>query len=118
MVGLNTVVCGIGSEVESAMVLLFISILILLQALLVESEFLSSIMSLGCAIFSLLTAKEHLFILLSFVVEEALVVGLCLYDDDEGSEAVVNERKVIQDDQTFKVISYKYVVTQLCILSM
>ena len=82
--GLNTVVCGIGSEVES-MVLLFI--LILLQALL---GFLSSIMSLG---FSLLTAKEHFFLVLSF--EEALVVGL-LFDDEQGSDAVVDERKVIQ----------------------
>ena len=76
MVGLNTVVFGIGSEVESAMV---ISILLLLQALLVESGFLSSIMSFGCELLSLLTAKEHFFIVLSFVVEEALVVGLYLY---------------------------------------
>ena len=76
MVGLNTVVFGIGSEVESAMV---ISILLLLQALLVESGFLSSIMSFGCELLSLLTAKEHFFIVLSFVVKEALVVGLCLY---------------------------------------
>ena len=80
MVGLNTVVFGIGSEVESA--ILVISILPLLQALLlVESGFLSSIMSLGCELLSLLTAaKEHFFIVLSFVeFEEALVVGLCLY---------------------------------------
>ena len=73
---LNTVVCGIGSDVEFSIV--FVFLLLLLQVVSIVASRTLSLISQRCAISF---GKEYIFIFLNLVVEdegEALGVGLYL----------------------------------------